>query len=72
MPHNKPLSTISVAEFKDKISNQLSSLPDDHLIYFGNGDLDFCKIKTGNAEGTAHQIEFNQTYNVYNLDGYID
>ncbi|MEG2433392.1 MAG: hypothetical protein RSA84_17185 [Acinetobacter sp.] len=72
MLQNKRLSTMSVAEFKDKISNQLNSLPDDHLIYFGHGDLDFYRLKIRNAEGTLHQIEFNQTYDVYNLDDYTD
>lgn len=59
---------MTVAEFKKRIADPLSELPDDHEIYFGHGDLCFYRIKIRNSEGTLHQIEFNQTYSVYNPD----
>ena len=68
MPKKKPFYSMSVMEFKEKIIKPISDLPDDHEIYFGHGDLDFYRIKIRHSDGTIHQIEFNQTYDVIRAD----
>lgn len=65
MSTKMPFYSMSVAEFKERIGSYISDLPDDHEIYFGHGNLEFYRLKIRNSEGTMHQIEFNQTYDVY-------
>ncbi|WP_186191025.1 hypothetical protein [Burkholderia gladioli] len=62
--------TITVRDFKERITNFLADLPDDSEIYFGTGDLSFHRIKPRKYHDASKtvaalvQIEFNQLYTV--------
>lgn len=63
------LKTMTVAEFRRRISDPLNRLPNDTKIIFGAGDLSFGRIKNrqypaDNQPPNLVQIEFNETYQV--------
>ena len=63
---NKPPKTMTGAEFKFRFAPLLASLRDDDEIFFGSGDLSFCrsqdKLHTGGTR--LINIEFNEVYKV--------
>ena len=58
--------TITIAELRLRLLDELAGLPDDTLVFFGQGDLSFYRLKNrGPVEGPAlYQIEFDQAYAV--------
>ena len=60
------LKTITVAELRVRLLDELNALPDDALVTFGNGDLSLYRPKDrGPINGPrVVQIEFNEVYRV--------
>lgn len=60
------LKTITVAELRMRLLDELNALPDDALVTFGNGDLSLYRPKDrGPINGPrVVQIEFNEVYRV--------
>jgi hypothetical protein len=60
------LKTITVAELRVRLLEELNALPDDALVTFGNGDLSLYRLKErGPINGPrVVQIEFNEVYRV--------
>jgi hypothetical protein len=58
------LKTITVAELRTRLLNELNALPDDARVYFGNGNLSLHRPKhRGPVDGPVLlQIEFNEVY----------
>lgn len=58
--------TISIAELRVRMLNELNSLPDDAEVFFGDGQLSLYRVKhRGPQEGPALvQIEFNELYKI--------
>lgn len=57
---------MSGAEFKARFAELFETLQDTDLVYFGNADLTFSRLKErGPIEGPRMvQIEFGEMYNV--------
>lgn len=64
------LKTITMAELRARLLDELNALPDDVLVTFGNGDLSLHRLKDrGPLNGPRLvQIEFNEVYRV-TVDG---
>ena len=60
------LKTITVAELRTRLLDELNALPDDARVTFGSGDLSLYRAKDrGPVEGPrVVQIEFNEVYRV--------
>ena len=60
------LKTITAAELRVRLLNELNALPDDALVTFGSGDLSLYRCKDrGPINGPrVVQIEFNEVYRV--------
>lgn len=60
------LKTITKAELKTLLLDELNALPDDALVYFGAGDLSFNRPKHRGPVGGPPlvQIAFNELYTV--------
>lgn len=60
------LKTITKAQLKADLLDELNALPDDALVYFGSGDLSLYRPKhRGPVSGPPLvQIEFNELYTV--------
>lgn len=58
--------TITVAELRARLLNQLNALDDHDEVYFGSGDLSLYRLKNrGRLTGPQLlQIEFNEVYSV--------
>lgn len=54
--------TMTLADFRRQIWDQLKNLPDDTEIIFGAGDLSFYRVKKRGPK--LEQIEFNEAYKV--------
>jgi hypothetical protein len=58
---NSP-KTMTLAEFRERIWDQLKDLPEDTQIFFGAGDLTFYRVKKRGQK--LEQIEFSEVYEV--------
>ena len=58
--------TITIAELKLRLLNQLNAMNDNDEVFFGSGDLSLCRAKDrGPKQGPRLvQIEFNEVYSV--------
>lgn len=58
--------TITVAQLRIELLNQLNALDDTDLVYFGAGDLSLYRLKDRGPVTVPRlvQIEFNEVYSV--------